>query len=185
MLSAAQEVASHNGHLLFVVNLGHVVGADLQRDAIDTLLQHQVTGLVFACMYHQEVEPPLSLPDGTVFVNCRAKRVPFRSIIPAEQSAAAAAVRLLLDTGHRRIGFLDDPTHPRGTPAQAGRLPRRIARVQRRTRPASASAQPGHRRWGCGGGCPAGPAAGRQADRDLLLQRPHGDGVYRAARHRG
>jgi LacI family transcriptional regulator len=112
MLSAAQEVATHNGHLLFVVNLGHVVGADLQRDAIDTLLQHQVTGLVFACMYHQEVEPPPSLPDGTVFVNCRAKRGPFRSIIPAEQSAAAAAVRLLLDAGHRRIGFLDDPLIP-------------------------------------------------------------------------
>ena len=95
-----------------MVNLGHVVGADLQRDAIDTLLQHQVTGLVFACMYHQEVEPPPSLPDGTVFVNCRAKRGPFRSIIPAEQSAAAAAVRLLLDTGHRRIGYLDDTLIP-------------------------------------------------------------------------
>jgi LacI family transcriptional regulator len=112
MLSAAQEVAARNGHLLFVVNLGHVVATDLQRDAIDTLLEHQVTGLVFACMYHQEVAPPPSLPDGTVFVNCRAKRGPFRSIIPAEQSAAATAVRLLLDSGHRRIGYLDDTLTP-------------------------------------------------------------------------
>ena len=95
-----------------MVNLGHVVRADVQRDAIDTLLQHQVTGLVFACMYHQEIEPPATLPDSTVFLNCRARSGPFRSIIPAEQDAAAAAVRVLLEAGHRRIGYLDDTDAP-------------------------------------------------------------------------
>ena len=108
MLSAAQEAAAENGYLLFVVNLGHVVRADVQREAIDTLLQHQVTGIVFACMYHQEIEPPATLPDSTVFLNCRALSGPFRSIVPAEQDAAAAAVRVLLEAGHRRIGYLDD-----------------------------------------------------------------------------
>jgi LacI family transcriptional regulator len=104
----AEEAAAENGHLLFVVNLDHVVGADLQRDAIDMLLQHQVAGFVFACMYHQEIEPPATLPDSTVFLNWRARIGPFRSIIPAEMTGAAAAVRVLLDAGHRRIGYLDD-----------------------------------------------------------------------------
>ena len=117
MLSAAQQAAAENGHLLFVVNLGHVVRADVQRDAIETLLQHQVTGMVFACMYHQEIEPPATLPDSTVFLNCRALSGPFRSIVPAEQDAAAAAVRVLLEAGHRRIGYLDDTA-----PVAASRL---------------------------------------------------------------
>ena len=112
MLAAAQEEAARNGHLLFVVNLGHVVEAEVQRDAIDSLLQHQVSGMVFACMYHQVVDPPASLPDATVFLNCRARTGPYRSIVPAERAAATSAVRALLEAGHRRIGFLDDQLTP-------------------------------------------------------------------------
>ncbi len=110
MLAAAQDEAARNGHLLFTVNIGrNPTDADMQQ-AVDSLVQHQVTSIVVARMYHQEVAPIPSLPVGTIFVNCRATSGAFRSIVPAETAAAYAATNELIAHGHRRIGYLDDDT---------------------------------------------------------------------------
>lgn len=119
MLAAAQAEAAGNGHLLFTVNTGRSPNdADMQQ-AVDSLVQHQVSALVVAHMYHKEVRPTPGLPAGTVFLNCRATSGPYRSIIPAEEAAAHAATRELLDHGHTRIAYLDDDT---GTTASTLRL---------------------------------------------------------------
>lgn len=110
MLAAAQDEAARNGHLLFTVNAGRTPSqADMQQ-AVDSLVQHQVSSLVVAHMYHKEVAPIPDLPGTTIFLNCRATSGGFRSIIPNETAAAYAATRELLDHGHRRIAYLDDAT---------------------------------------------------------------------------
>ncbi|RJS45907.1 LacI family DNA-binding transcriptional regulator [Nocardioides cavernaquae] len=119
MLAAAQDEAADNGQLLFTLNIGKSPSqADLQR-AVDSLVQHQVSSLVVAHMYHKEVDPIPSLPDSTVFLNCRATSGHFRSIVPDETTAAYTATRELIDNGHRRIAYLDDAT---GTAASKLRL---------------------------------------------------------------
>jgi LacI family transcriptional regulator len=110
MLAAAQTEAARNGHLLITVNIGRSPSdADMER-ALDSLVQHQVSSLVVAHMFHKEVEPLPGLPDTTVFLNCRALSGSFRSIIPSETSAGYAATRELLAHGHGRIAYLEDST---------------------------------------------------------------------------
>jgi LacI family transcriptional regulator len=119
MLAAAQEEAARHGHLLYVVGVGHQPTPDVVQSAVDDLLQHQVSALVFAAMYHQRIDPVELMPSTTVFVNAQAARGAFRSIVPDEQAAASAAVREMLEQGHRRIAYLDDDT---GTVASGLRL---------------------------------------------------------------
>lgn len=111
MLAAAQEEAARNDHLLFIVNVGKPARPDVMQRAMDSLVEHQVSALIVARMYHQEVEPVASMPESTVFLNARATSGSYRSIVPAERAAARAAVRELLEQGHRRIAFLDDDTN--------------------------------------------------------------------------
>ena len=111
MLDAAQKEAARSGYLLSIVQLDEGGSAEAQWDAIDLLRQQQVTGLVYATMYHRVLTPPPGLPDDAVFLNCRAADGNFISIVPDEQQGAFAAVTELLEHGHRRIGFLDDSEH--------------------------------------------------------------------------
>jgi LacI family transcriptional regulator len=110
MLAAAQEVAAANGHLLIAVNVGFEPRPDVVSEALDSLMRHQVSAVVYACMCHQLVDPVAALPEGTVFVNARATGGAFRSIVPDERRAARNAVRELLEHGHRRIAYLDEDT---------------------------------------------------------------------------
>jgi LacI family transcriptional regulator len=110
MLAGAQDVAAEEGHLLFVVNATGPDGGLLLAEAMDELVTHQVSRFVVAAMGHRGVDPSPGLPESTVFVNAFATRGGYRSIVPDERGAAAAAVEELLDHGHRRIAFLDDNT---------------------------------------------------------------------------
>jgi DNA-binding LacI/PurR family transcriptional regulator len=104
MIKAAQEAAWERGHLLFLLNTGG--DREIERLAIDTLLRHQVVGLVYACMFHQVVAVPPGLPTDTVFLDCRPAGGGYRSVVPDERMGAVAAVRELLDHGHRRVAFV-------------------------------------------------------------------------------
>ena len=110
MLAAAQTEAARSGFLLITMNIGRSPNdVDLER-ALDSLLQHQVSSLVVAHMFHQEVEPLPGLPETTIFLNCRATSGSFRSIVPSETSAAYDATRELLAHGHRRVAYLEGDT---------------------------------------------------------------------------
>jgi LacI family transcriptional regulator len=110
MLAAAQTEAARSGFLLITVNIGRSPNdADMER-ALDSLVQHQVSSLVVAHMFHQEVQPLPGLPETTIFLNCRATSGSFRSIVPSETSAAYDATRELLAHGHRRIAYLEGDT---------------------------------------------------------------------------
>jgi LacI family transcriptional regulator len=86
---------------------------DLETRELETLLQHQVDGVLYATMFHRTVEVPAVL-DGTpvVLVDAESADPTVSSAVPDEVAGAMAAVGELLGQGHRRIGFLDnaDPT---------------------------------------------------------------------------
>jgi LacI family transcriptional regulator len=112
MLAAAQDEAARRGFLLFVVNLGVGAPADVQRRALDLLLQQQVAGVIYACMYHRIVTPPPGLPPQTVFLNSAASEGGYRGIVPDERQGAYDVVSELIRAGHRRIAYLDDEWQP-------------------------------------------------------------------------
>ena len=112
MLGAAQDEAARRGRLLVVVNLGVNAPLGVQGQAVDMLLQQQVGGVIYACMYHQAVTPPKGLPARTVFLNATATSGGYRGIVPDDRQGAHDVVRELVDAGHRKIGLLDDERHP-------------------------------------------------------------------------
>ena len=118
LVLGAQFAAVRHGMLLMVVNSnGDVL---VEGDQIEALLAHQVDAVIYAKMYHQQVELPATLQYiPTVLVNAFDPRHPAPSIVPDEEAIAEAAVDLLVRHGHRSIAHL---TIAEDTPAMRGRL---------------------------------------------------------------
>lgn len=110
MVEAAQNVARDQGHLIFLVNTGSDGAA--QRQAVDALVNQHVDGFIFACMWHQVVEPPANLPAGTVFLDARPAGGGFPAVVPDDHGGAKAAVQELVRHGHRRIAYLGSGEPP-------------------------------------------------------------------------
>jgi LacI family transcriptional regulator len=119
MLAAAQDEAARHGYLLFVLNLGKNATLQTQSEALELLMDHQVSGLIHACMYHRTIEPLPGLPEDTVFLNASALGGTHRSIVPDEFQGGYDAARELLEAGHRRIAYVGDAL---GAPASEIRL---------------------------------------------------------------
>ncbi|HWU46128.1 MAG TPA: LacI family DNA-binding transcriptional regulator [Humibacter sp.] len=101
----AQDGASERDLVLMIVN----TNADdaLEGREIGALLQRQVDGILFARMYHQEVEVPASLAGvPTVLVDAESADKRFSSVVPDEFGAAVTATEHLIGAGHRRIGYV-------------------------------------------------------------------------------
>jgi LacI family transcriptional regulator len=118
MVLGAQDAALTRGYALMLVNTGG--DPEAERRQIAALLRYQVDGIVYAAMYHRRVVLPEALDDvRLVLLDAVADGDRHPSVIPDEVGGAFRAVQLLLDAGHRRIGFatgLDD------IPATRGRL---------------------------------------------------------------
>jgi LacI family transcriptional regulator len=111
MVEAAQEVAREHGHLLFLVNTGG--DPDLEREAVGALLDQQVDGLVYACMWHRVLDDlPENLPGDAVFLDARPAVGGFPAVVPDDRGGAVAAVQELVDAGHRRIAYVDIDEEP-------------------------------------------------------------------------
>ena len=118
MVLGVQEAAFARGWTVLMFNTG---GDDeVEKRAIETTLQHQVDGLLYATMYHRRVELPPSLAGvPTVLLDASSTDPRIPAVIPDEVGGGRAAVEELVRLGHRRIGFAlnrDD------IPATRGRL---------------------------------------------------------------
>jgi LacI family transcriptional regulator len=83
---------------------------DLEARELATLLQHQVDGVLYATMYHRRVEVPGGLgATPVVLVDAEASDPGVSWVVPDEVAGAATAVGELLEHGHRRIGFINNP----------------------------------------------------------------------------
>jgi len=118
IIHGAQDRAWEDEKLLLLINTGG--NRTMKYLAAETLLQRQVEGVIYATMYHREVHPPESMRQvPTVLLDCFVTDASLPSIVPDEVGGGSRATSLLLERGHRRIGFIND-SNP--VPASVGRL---------------------------------------------------------------
>lgn len=118
MILGAQDAAYQRDALLMLLNTG--AERQLEGRAILTLLQHQVDGIIYARMYHQESELPSELSGvPTVLLDTVSPESPYSSVVPDEVGAAYTAVSTLIRAGHSRIGYIDNVDD---IPARRGRF---------------------------------------------------------------
>jgi LacI family transcriptional regulator len=118
IIRGAQHQARLQGQSLLIASINGDPALDQQ--AVETMLEHRVEGLVCASGEHRAIQAPANLTGvPTIFVHCfdAEGRVP--AVLPDEVGGGYVATRRLTDAGHRRIGFVNlDPY----TVAAKGRL---------------------------------------------------------------
>ena len=125
LILGAQEVALARDTVLFVVSTGYQ--RHVEDREIEELLRRQVDGILYASMFHRSVSLPRQLSRvPTVFLNaeCATPGVPW--VAPDEVAGGRDAAQVLLDAGHRRLGFINNVDE---IPASAGRLSGFLDRV--------------------------------------------------------
>lgn len=106
MIKGAQDRVWEEGNTLMTVDTGG--DSRLEAAAIDTLLSHQVRGILYTAMYHKELEvPEVALETRTVALNARdlSGRIP--GVVPDDETGGYEATRILLEAGHTRIGMIN------------------------------------------------------------------------------
>lgn len=118
IILGSQEAASHHGWLLMLVNSGG--DPAVEEAEIRALAQRQVDGFIYATMYHREIELPEALRGvPTVLLDARTRDPAVSWAVPDEYTAGRAATQVLIDAGHRRIGYTNNVDD---IPATRGRL---------------------------------------------------------------
>ena len=108
MILGALEAARVADQVLLLMNTEG--DPDLEARELATLVQHQVDGVLYATMYHRSVEVPAGLgATPIVLVDAEASDPRVSSVVPDEAAGAVTAVGELLEHGHRRIGFINNP----------------------------------------------------------------------------
>ena len=83
IIHGAQDRAWEDEMLLLLVNTGG--NQAMKRVAVETLLQRQVEGIVYATMYHREVHPPEGVRQvPTVLLDCYVADASLPSVVPDE-----------------------------------------------------------------------------------------------------
>lgn len=118
IIQGAQDAAWAQNKMLLVINTDS--NSDIERAAMEMMLERQVEGLIYATMYHR----PVTLLGAfrqmpTVLLDCYVEDRSLPSIVPDEVQGGRSATELLLQNGHRRIGFIN---HVEPIPATLGRL---------------------------------------------------------------
>ena len=120
MLAGAQTAAWETGRLLLLVDTGG--NAEMEQEAVSALVQRNVDALIYASMYHREVDlpdVPSTLPLVVLDARPATGNTDVAWVVPDEAGGARAAVTALLDAGHERIGYC---THAMAVPAVRERL---------------------------------------------------------------
>lgn len=108
VIGGAQDAAWAQRNILLVVNTGS--SPDVEREAIALMLEHRVRGIVYSTWYHRPVELPPGIEEVPVMlVNCYVRDGGVPSVVSDELQGGRLATEVLLQHGHRRIGFLNAP----------------------------------------------------------------------------
>ena len=105
LIKGAQDAAWQRGKLLLIVDADN--NLDRRERAVESMLERDVEGIVYAAMYHQEV----SLSDAfksvpTVLVDCYSQDETYPSCVPDEFQGAHNAVKEFTCKNHRRIAII-------------------------------------------------------------------------------
>lgn len=118
IIQGAQDAAWARTKMLLVVNTGS--NPELERAAVEMLLERQVEGMIYATMYHRPVAPAPSYAQvPTVLLDCFSPDRTLASVVPDEEQGGYDATMYLIQRGHRRIGFVNDNG---SIPATIGRM---------------------------------------------------------------
>jgi len=118
LVLGAQEVALTRDTVMFVVSTGY--RRDVESREIEELLRRQVDGILYASMFHRELDLPpqlASVPTVVVNAQCTTPGVPW--VAPDEVAGGRDAAATLINAGHRRLGFINNIDD---IPASEGRL---------------------------------------------------------------
>src|SRR5699024_12722145 len=96
MIKGAQGRVWEQGNTLMTVDTR---GASaLEAAAIDTMLSHQVRGILYTAIFHRELEvPAAALETRTVALNARDLSGRTPSVIPDDEKGGYDATRVLID----------------------------------------------------------------------------------------
>ena len=118
IIRGAQETAWKGGKILFLVNTQW--DPELERSAVETMIDRQVDGLIYATMFHRAATPPQAIRQiPSVLLDCFVEDASLPSVVPDEADGGYQATAFLIERGYRRIGFIN---HVEDIPAQRLRL---------------------------------------------------------------
>ncbi|GIK71635.1 MAG: alanine racemase [Chloroflexota bacterium] len=118
IMRGAQETAWKGGKILFLVNTQW--DPELERSAVETMIDRQVDGLIYATMFHRAATPPQAIRQiPSVLLDCFVEDASLASVVPNEADGGYQATTYLIEHGHRRIGYIN---HVEDIPAQRLRL---------------------------------------------------------------
>jgi LacI family transcriptional regulator len=108
IILGADVAARARGFNLMIINTSGSASAESREADVEALLERQVDGILYATMYHREVQVPANLGSvPAVLVDAVSSRGSTISVVPDEEGGARNAVGSLLAAGHSRIGFLN------------------------------------------------------------------------------
>lgn len=116
MIRGALDAAREHGHVLLIAETQG--DPDVERQAIEAMLDRQVDGFVYAAMHTRQLTVPAAvLTRAAVLLNATSTDR-LVSVVPADEDAAREAAGALLAAGHRRIALIGrnalherDPAH--------------------------------------------------------------------------
>jgi LacI family transcriptional regulator len=118
IIKGAQDAARAHQKTLLLVNTEAV--PEVEYAAIETMLEHRVAGIIYATMWHRAVNPPAGLSEApAVLLDCFSPDRSLAAVVPDEVGGGRTATAVLLQKGHRRIGFINNVDQ---VPATVGRL---------------------------------------------------------------
>lgn len=118
MIRGAQAAAWKYGKLLTVINTEY--DRHIEQRAFQLAREYRFDAVIYAAYYHREVHLIESLPDiPLVLLDCYEKSGQLSSVVPNEVQGGFDATNLLVQRGHRRIGFI---TYNEPIPATLGRF---------------------------------------------------------------
>jgi LacI family transcriptional regulator len=82
--------------------------ADMETASLAQLTAQPLVGLIYATINTRLVDAPATTPTlPTVLLNCHATNGALPSVVPGEAAGGHAATDLLIEAGHRRIGYVN------------------------------------------------------------------------------
>jgi LacI family transcriptional regulator len=118
IIHGAQDRAWKDSYLTLMINTGG--DPEMKEAALQAMHDRKVDGIVYATMYHREVQMHEMLHElPTVLLDCFVADHSLPSVIPDEVTGGQEAIEYLLSKGHRRIGLINTTET---VPAKAGRL---------------------------------------------------------------
>lgn len=113
----AQDAAWKQGKILITADTKN--DPQLQAAAFAMLMDRQVEGIIYGTMYHRPVTPPDLLRQiPSVLLDCFVADHSLPSVVPDEVGGGYKATIVLLEKGHRRVGFANNQDPIPATPAR-------------------------------------------------------------------